>query len=68
MTSSSTALVRVLRDYGQSAKYRHDEIGYNSRLDELQAAILHRVYLPALARVDRAPARDRGALPRGDPQ
>jgi dTDP-3-amino-3,4,6-trideoxy-alpha-D-glucose transaminase len=40
--------VRVLRDYGQSAKYRHDEIGYNSRLDELQAAILHRVYLPAL--------------------
>jgi len=41
-------LVRVLRDYGQSAKYRHDEIGYNSRLDELQAAILNRVYLPAL--------------------
>src|SRR5579871_3326248 len=43
-------LVRVLRDYGQSAKYRHDEIGYNSRLDELQAAILHRAYLPALPR------------------
>ena len=42
-------LVRVLRDYGQSAKYRHDEIGYNSRLDELQAAILNRVYLPALS-------------------
>ena len=41
-------LVRVLRDYGQSAKYRHDEIGYNSRLDELHAAILNRVYLPAL--------------------
>ena len=41
-------LVRVLRDYGQSAKYQHDEIGYNSRLDELQAAILHRVYLPRL--------------------
>jgi dTDP-3-amino-3,4,6-trideoxy-alpha-D-glucose transaminase len=40
--------VRVLRDYGQTAKYRHDEIGYNSRLDELQAAILNRVYLPAL--------------------
>jgi dTDP-3-amino-3,4,6-trideoxy-alpha-D-glucose transaminase len=40
--------VRVLRDYGQSAKYQHDEIGYNSRLDELQAAILNRVYLPAL--------------------
>jgi dTDP-4-amino-4,6-dideoxygalactose transaminase len=41
-------LVRVLRDYGQSAKYRHDEVGYNSRLDELQAALLNRVYLPAL--------------------
>ena len=44
----SDRLVRVLRDYGQGAKYRHDEIGYNSRLDELQAAILNRVYLPAL--------------------
>ncbi len=42
--------VRVLRDYGQSAKYRHAEVGYNSRLDELQAAILHRAYLPMLAR------------------
>jgi dTDP-4-amino-4,6-dideoxygalactose transaminase len=41
-------LVRVLRDYGQSAKYQHDEIGYNSRLDELQAAVLHRVYLPRM--------------------
>ena len=41
-------LARVLRDYGQSAKYRHDEIGFNSRLDELQAAILNRVSLPAL--------------------
>jgi dTDP-3-amino-3,4,6-trideoxy-alpha-D-glucose transaminase len=41
-------LVRVMRDYGQSAKYRHDEIGYNSRLDELQAAVLYRVYLPEL--------------------
>jgi dTDP-3-amino-3,4,6-trideoxy-alpha-D-glucose transaminase len=30
----------ALRDYGQTGKYRHEEIGYNSRLDELQAAIL----------------------------
>ena len=37
---------RQLRDYGQSAKYRHDVIGYNSRLDELQAALMNRVYLP----------------------
>ena len=42
-------MARVLRDYGQSAKYQHREIGYNSRLDELQAAILHRAYLPRLA-------------------
>ena len=40
-------LVRALRDYGQSGKYRHDYIGYNSRLDELQAAIL-RVFLSRL--------------------
>ena len=42
-------MARVLRDYGQTEKYRHDEVGYNSRLDELQAAVLNRVYLPELA-------------------
>jgi dTDP-4-amino-4,6-dideoxygalactose transaminase len=39
---------RMWRDYGQSAKYRHEVVGYNSRLDELQAALLHRVYLGRL--------------------
>lgn len=29
-----------LRNYGQSKRYYHDEIGINSRLDEMQAAIL----------------------------
>jgi dTDP-4-amino-4,6-dideoxygalactose transaminase len=29
-----------LRDYGRSDKYHHDEIGYNSRLDTVQAAVL----------------------------
>ncbi len=29
-----------LRNYGQSKRYHHDEIGINSRLDEIQAAIL----------------------------
>jgi len=42
------AQAAALRDYGQSAKYRHEAIGYNSRLDELQAALLHRVMLPRL--------------------
>jgi dTDP-3-amino-3,4,6-trideoxy-alpha-D-glucose transaminase len=40
---------RVLRDYGQTAKYTHTEVGLNSRLDELQAAILSRAFLPELA-------------------
>ncbi len=32
--------VRKLRNYGQSAKYHHDLLGYNRRLDTLQAAVL----------------------------
>jgi dTDP-4-amino-4,6-dideoxygalactose transaminase len=32
--------VRRLRNGGQSDRYRHTEIGVNSRLDELQAAVL----------------------------
>lgn len=36
---------RVLRDYGQDGKYHHVSSGLNSRLDELQAALL-------LARMD----------------
>ena len=32
--------VRQLRNYGQSERYHHPEVGLNSRLDELQAAIL----------------------------
>jgi dTDP-4-amino-4,6-dideoxygalactose transaminase len=42
------AHARALRDYGQTAKYRHEYMGYNSRLDELQAALLARVFLPRL--------------------
>jgi dTDP-4-amino-4,6-dideoxygalactose transaminase len=33
--------VRRLRDHGGLQKYEHDIVGYNSRLDSLQAAILH---------------------------
>lgn len=41
------ARLRQLRNYGESRKYRNEVMGYNSRLDELQAAIL-RVKLPYL--------------------
>lgn len=32
--------LKMLRNYGQSRKYYHDFVGVNSRLDEIQAAIL----------------------------
>ena len=32
--------VKTLRNYGSSVKYYNDEIGFNNRLDELQAAFL----------------------------
>ncbi|HSK50528.1 MAG TPA: DegT/DnrJ/EryC1/StrS family aminotransferase [Solirubrobacterales bacterium] len=41
---------RVLRDYGQRSRYEHVEQGLNSRLDELQAAILRSAQLPRLDR------------------
>ena len=34
------AQIRMLRNHGSSQQYHHDVIGYNSRLDELQAVIL----------------------------
>jgi dTDP-4-amino-4,6-dideoxygalactose transaminase len=42
------ARARSLRDYGQRARYEHVELGLNSRLDELQAAILRSAQLPRL--------------------
>ena len=41
------AKIRVIANHGQTALYRHDEIGVNSRLDSIQAAIL-RIKLPRL--------------------
>jgi len=39
--------IRVLRNYGSRAKYHNEVRGFNSRLDELQAALL-RVKVPRL--------------------
>jgi dTDP-4-amino-4,6-dideoxygalactose transaminase len=50
VTTSDGALagaIRVLRNYGSRVKYQNEVVGYNSRLDELQAALLH-VKLPRL--------------------
>jgi dTDP-3-amino-3,4,6-trideoxy-alpha-D-glucose transaminase len=41
------ARVRRARDYGQATRYQHVDAGHNSRLDELQAALL-RAKLPRL--------------------
>ena len=43
------ARARCLRDYGQAAKYDHELLGMNSRLDELHAAILSQALLPRLS-------------------
>ena len=52
LLTGDTALAeraRRLRDYGQGARrYEHVELGLNSRLDELQAAILRSALLPRL--------------------
>lgn len=51
VTTDDAALLqqlRVLRNYGSRQKYHNEVAGYNSRLDELQAALLH-VKLATLA-------------------
>ena len=69
-SATLAAEARCLRDYGQSAKYVHAKLGMNSRLDELQAAILRSALLPRLPRftqrrVEIAEAYQRGLSSRG---
>lgn len=58
------ARIRRLRNGGQSTRYRHDERGVNSRLDELQAAVL-RVRLGRLAATTAQRRRIAGAYRAG---
>lgn len=41
--------IRILRDHGQSRKYHHAKVGWNCRMDGIQAAVLQ-VKLPSLER------------------
>ncbi len=52
--------IRCLASHGQSTRYRHETVGFNSRLDTLQAAVL-RAKLP---RLDEHIARRRAAAQR----
>lgn len=52
------ARIRMIANHGQSVQYYHDEIGVNSRLDSLQAAVL-RIKLRHLD--EYAAARNRAA-------
>ena len=49
--------VRMLRNHGSEVRYYHDVIGYNSRLDEMQAVILR----AKLKRIDEYNRRRRHA-------
>jgi dTDP-3-amino-3,4,6-trideoxy-alpha-D-glucose transaminase len=56
---SLAARIKRLRNGGQTARYQHDEAGVNSRLDEMQAAILRArlAYLPGWTDRRRSIAR-----------
>ena len=40
-SEESYEIIKKLRNHGSSIRYHHDIIGYNSRLDEIQAAVLN---------------------------
>lgn len=51
-TAEGAETLRALRNHGSKKRYHHDRIGLNSRLDELQAAIL-RIKLRHLERFNQ---------------
>jgi UDP-N-acetyl-3-dehydro-alpha-D-glucosamine 3-aminotranferase len=53
----TAAKVKMLRNHGSEVRYYHDVIGYNSRLDEMQAVILR----TKLKRIDEYNQRRRHA-------
>jgi dTDP-4-amino-4,6-dideoxygalactose transaminase len=54
--------LRALRNYGSEQKYHHPELGFNSRLDTLQAVVLR----AKLRRLERWNAQRRAAASRYD--
>jgi len=80
ITTNDDALAEKLlslRNYGSKVKYHNDHIGFNSRLDELQAAFLCKK-LPKLDNINRhknelasiynAKLHDRFIKPKADPE
>lgn len=55
---------RTMRNYGQSAHYVHSELGLNSRLDEIHAAVLSDAFLPNLGKWTEARRRTAGKYQR----
>ena len=61
--------IKILRNHGSGKRYYHQEIGYNSRLDEIQAAII-RVKLRQIDKFNEARRQNaaayRAAITRND--
>ena len=52
---------RMLRVHGSKVRYYHELVGFNSRLDEIQASVL-RDKTQVSGRVGRKPRKERGSL------
>jgi dTDP-4-amino-4,6-dideoxygalactose transaminase len=60
---------RMIRDHGSERRYQHDRLGFNARLDEIQAAVLRTKlpYLPAWNERRREHAKAYARLLKGLP-